>query len=75
MQIVTTDRDIMKKELKKVARERDEALSRLAATGHHPDQPANYGMSTFHSYSNNISFLSAFCHLGSILYSLSSVMY
>ncbi|KAG0712641.1 Disks large 5 [Chionoecetes opilio] len=37
--IVTTDRDIMKKELKKVARERDEALNKLQ----HSDQPANYG--------------------------------
>ncbi|KAG7155921.1 Disks large 5-like 1 [Homarus americanus] len=41
--IVTTDRDIMKKELKKVTRERDEALGRLSVGGHHPDQPANYG--------------------------------
>ncbi|XP_042204892.1 disks large homolog 5-like isoform X3 [Homarus americanus] len=43
LKIVTTDRDIMKKELKKVTRERDEALGRLSVGGHHPDQPANYG--------------------------------
>ncbi|KAK8726703.1 hypothetical protein OTU49_010006, partial [Cherax quadricarinatus] len=44
--IVTTDRDIMKKELKKVTRERDEALGRLVGSVHHPDQPANYGTLT-----------------------------
>ncbi|XP_063844799.1 disks large homolog 5-like isoform X5 [Scylla paramamosain] len=42
LKIVTTDRDIMKKELKKVSRERDEALNKLA-TVQHSDQPANYG--------------------------------
>ncbi|ROT73193.1 putative discs large protein [Penaeus vannamei] len=42
LQIVTTDRDIMKKELKKVTRERDDAVSRLNAVSQ-SDQPANYG--------------------------------
>ncbi|KAK8726702.1 hypothetical protein OTU49_010006 [Cherax quadricarinatus] len=46
LKIVTTDRDIMKKELKKVTRERDEALGRLVGSVHHPDQPANYGTLT-----------------------------
>ncbi|XP_069186254.1 disks large homolog 5 isoform X4 [Procambarus clarkii] len=50
LKIVTTDRDIMKKELKKVTRERDEALGRLAGGLHHTDQPANYGMSTSLAY-------------------------
>ncbi|XP_037785436.1 disks large homolog 5-like isoform X4 [Penaeus monodon] len=48
--IVTTDRDIMKKELKKVTRERDDAVSRLNAVSQ-SDQPANYGTLSKHGVS------------------------
>lgn len=39
----------MKKELKKVTRERDEAVSRLNAVSQ-SDQPANYGMYCYHFF-------------------------